>query len=81
MTTRRLAAIMAADIAGYSRLMHADEEPMDRTLAALATEELRRAWNTAAPSVAAKRKTARRTLLRQAQKRRAEGSLPPPFAP
>jgi class 3 adenylate cyclase len=25
MTTRRLAAIMAADIAGYSRLMHADE--------------------------------------------------------
>jgi adenylate cyclase len=26
MTTRRLAAIMAADIAGYSRLMHADEE-------------------------------------------------------
>lgn len=26
MTTRRLAAIMAADVAGYSRLMHADEE-------------------------------------------------------
>lgn len=26
MTVRRLAAIMAADIAGYSRLMHADEE-------------------------------------------------------
>jgi adenylate cyclase len=26
MTTRRLAAIVAADIAGYSRLMHADEE-------------------------------------------------------
>ena len=26
MTTRRLAAIIAADIAGYSRLMHADEE-------------------------------------------------------
>ncbi len=26
MTTRRLAAIIAADVAGYSRLMHADEE-------------------------------------------------------
>ncbi len=26
MTTRRLAAILAADVAGYSRLMHADEE-------------------------------------------------------
>lgn len=31
--TRRLAAVMAADIVGYSRLMHSDE---DRTLADLA---------------------------------------------
>src|SRR5215510_16255164 len=31
-TTRRLAAILAADVAGYSRLMGADEE---KTLAAL----------------------------------------------
>ena len=29
---RRLAAIMAADVVGYSRLMEADEEATDRTL-------------------------------------------------
>ena len=30
--TRRLAAILAADVAGYSRLMSADEEATLRTL-------------------------------------------------
>jgi len=37
MTTRRLAAIMVADIAGYSRLMHADEEATHARLTRLMT--------------------------------------------
>jgi adenylate cyclase len=36
--TRRLAAILAADVAGYSRLMGADEEGMLRRLKALRAE-------------------------------------------
>jgi adenylate cyclase len=32
---RRLSAIMAADVAGYSRLMHSDEEPTHAKLTAL----------------------------------------------
>ncbi len=35
--TRRLAAILAADVAGYSRLMGADEEGTLRTLIAFRT--------------------------------------------
>jgi TolB-like protein/class 3 adenylate cyclase len=35
---RRLAAILAADVAGYSRLMHRDEEATHARLAALLTE-------------------------------------------
>jgi len=34
--TRRLAAILAADVAGYSRLMGADERPILRGLSASA---------------------------------------------
>jgi TolB-like protein/Flp pilus assembly protein TadD len=34
---RRLSAILAADVAGYSRLMHSDEEPTHTKLAALLT--------------------------------------------
>jgi adenylate cyclase len=34
---RRLAAIVAADVAGYSRLMHSDEEATQARLAALLT--------------------------------------------
>jgi len=36
--TRRLAAILAADVAGYSRLMGADEEGTLKRLAAIRTE-------------------------------------------
>ena len=36
--TRRLAAILAADVAGYSRLMGADEEGPLKRLAAIRTE-------------------------------------------
>src|SRR6266576_6518252 len=32
---RRLSAILAADVAGYSRLMHSDEEPTHTKLTAL----------------------------------------------
>jgi adenylate cyclase len=32
---RRLSAILAADVAGYSRLMHSDEEPTHAKLTAL----------------------------------------------
>jgi len=35
---RRLAAILAADVAGYSRLMHSDEEPTHAKLTALLSE-------------------------------------------
>ena len=35
---RRLSAILAADVAGYSRLMHDDEEMTHARLAALLTE-------------------------------------------
>src|SRR5712672_4160859 len=35
---RRLAAILAADVAGYSRLMHRDEEGTHTRLATLLTE-------------------------------------------
>src|SRR5215471_6323783 len=35
---RRLSAILAADVAGYSRLMHNDEETTHAKLAALLTE-------------------------------------------
>src|SRR6516164_4283112 len=35
---RRLAAILAADVAGYSRLMHRDEEATHAKLTALLTE-------------------------------------------
>ncbi|SIO15465.1 TolB amino-terminal domain-containing protein [Bradyrhizobium erythrophlei] len=35
---RRLSAILAADVAGYSRLMHSDEEPTHTKLAALLTD-------------------------------------------
>ena len=35
---RRLAAILAADVAGYSRLMHSDEEPTHAKLSALLLE-------------------------------------------
>jgi adenylate cyclase len=38
--TRRLAAILAADVAGYSRLMGADEEGMHERLKALRHELL-----------------------------------------
>jgi class 3 adenylate cyclase len=41
---RRLSAILAADVAGYSRLMHSDEEPTHAKLTAL----LREAVNPAA---------------------------------
>jgi class 3 adenylate cyclase len=34
---RRLAAIVAADVAGYSRLMHCDEEATHAKLTALRT--------------------------------------------
>ena len=37
-TTRRLAAILAADVAGYSRLMGADEEGTLRRLRAIRDE-------------------------------------------
>jgi class 3 adenylate cyclase len=37
MTTRRLAAIIAADVAGYSRLMHADEEGTHAAFIAIMT--------------------------------------------
>src|ERR1700737_4368642 len=37
---RRLAAIMAADVAGYSRLMHADEETTHARLTALLTNAI-----------------------------------------
>ncbi len=57
---RRLAAILAADVAGYSRLMAADEEATARTLGAyrlavsdLVTEHAGRVFNTAGDSVAA----------------------------
>jgi class 3 adenylate cyclase len=39
-TTRRLAAILAADVAGYSRLMGADEEGTLKRLKALRRELL-----------------------------------------
>jgi class 3 adenylate cyclase len=39
-TTRRLAAILAADVAGYSRLMGADEEGTLERLKALRREHL-----------------------------------------
>jgi TolB-like protein/class 3 adenylate cyclase len=35
---RRLSAILAADVAGYSRLMHSEEEPTHTKLAALLTD-------------------------------------------
>ena len=35
---RRLAAILAADVAGYSRLMHHDEEATHAKLTALLTD-------------------------------------------
>src|SRR5260370_38395290 len=35
---RRLSAILAADVAGYSRLMHSDEETTPTKLAALLTD-------------------------------------------
>ena len=35
---RRLSAILAADVAGYSRLMHSDEEATHAKLAALLTD-------------------------------------------
>ena len=35
---RRLSAILAADVAGYSRLMHDDEEATHATLTALLTD-------------------------------------------
>ena len=35
---RRLSAVLAADVAGYSRLMHNDEEPTHTKLAALLTD-------------------------------------------
>jgi TolB-like protein/class 3 adenylate cyclase len=38
---RRLSAILAADVAGYSRLMHDDEEATHAKLAALLTESVR----------------------------------------
>jgi adenylate cyclase len=38
--TRRLAAILAADVAGYSRLMGADEEGTHQRLQALRRELL-----------------------------------------
>jgi TolB-like protein/class 3 adenylate cyclase len=38
---RRLSAILAADVAGYSRLMHDDEEATHAKLAALLTEAVR----------------------------------------
>ena len=41
--TRRLAAILAADVAGYSRLMGADEEGTLAALKALRRELARRA--------------------------------------
>lgn len=37
---RRLAAILAADVAGYSRLMHHDEEATHAKLTALLNERL-----------------------------------------
>jgi class 3 adenylate cyclase len=40
-TTRRLAAILAADVAGYSRLMGADEEGTHRRLQAHLAELVR----------------------------------------
>src|SRR6478752_8349316 len=42
---RRLAAILVADVAGYSRLMHADEEATHARLTALLT-------NTVMPAIA-----------------------------
>ena len=38
---RRLSAILAADVAGYSRLMHSDEEATHAKLAALLTDAIR----------------------------------------
>jgi class 3 adenylate cyclase len=38
---RRLAAILAADVVGYSRLMHNDEEATHAKLTALLTEAVR----------------------------------------
>src|SRR6476469_6068243 len=40
---RRLAAILVADVAGYSRLMHADEEATHARLTALLTNRVRAA--------------------------------------
>ena len=43
---RRLAAILAADVAGYSRLIEADEEGTLRRLKALRAENFhRRSWH------------------------------------
>lgn len=39
---RRLAAILAADVAGYSRLMHHDEEATHAKLTALLADGVRR---------------------------------------
>jgi class 3 adenylate cyclase len=45
---RRLSAILAADVAGYSRLMHNDEESTHAKLTALLTDAVkpsnRRTW-------------------------------------
>jgi len=37
---RRLSAILAADVAGYSRLMHGDEETTHAKLSALTTDAI-----------------------------------------
>ncbi len=50
-SVRRLTAILAADVAGYSRLMGADEEGTHRRLQAHLRElSIRRSLNTAAAS-------------------------------
>jgi hypothetical protein len=48
-TTRRLAAILAADVAGYSRLMGADEGTDERLKAHLASSSIRRSEDQRAP--------------------------------
>jgi class 3 adenylate cyclase len=50
-SVRRLTAILAADVAGYSRLMGADEEGTHERLKAISESwSIRRSWSTGAGS-------------------------------
>jgi len=61
--TRRLAAILAADVAGYSRLMGADEEGTLARLNAEVVERLRALTAVVVPPCVAFRKPEHRELF------------------